>query len=57
MNLIICNENCNNQRDGYCQMEGSALITNALASPCCYFKAASSYKNPEDKTRNDGDVL
>ncbi|MCL2019689.1 MAG: hypothetical protein FWG70_08025 [Oscillospiraceae bacterium] len=38
MNLIICNEGCRHQRDGYCCLEGSSQITNALASPCCYYE-------------------
>lgn len=37
MNLIICNEKCRHMKDGYCCLEGSARITNALASPCCYY--------------------
>jgi hypothetical protein len=38
MNLIICNESCRHQKDGYCCLEGSSQITNALASPCCYYE-------------------
>ncbi|MCL2637731.1 MAG: hypothetical protein FWD48_05105 [Oscillospiraceae bacterium] len=38
MNLIICNEACRHQQDGYCALEGSSQITNALASPCCYYE-------------------
>jgi len=44
MNLIICGENCVNQKDGYCRMEGHSQITNALASPCCYFSEKKTAK-------------
>ena len=38
MNMIICNEKCRHQKDGYCALTGMAQITNALASPCCYYE-------------------
>jgi len=41
MNMIICNEKCRHQKEGYCNLTGSAQITNALASPCCYYEAAA----------------
>ncbi len=37
MNLILCSRNCRYQQDGYCCLEGAAVITNAAAAPCCYF--------------------
>ncbi len=40
MNLIVCSKGCKYQRDGYCCLEGAAVITNAAASPCCYFEAS-----------------
>jgi hypothetical protein len=42
MNLIICNEGCRHQKDGYCCLEGSSQITNALASPCCYYEETTT---------------
>jgi hypothetical protein len=41
MNLIICNENCKHQQDGYCSLEGGAKITNALSAPCCYYETGA----------------
>ncbi|MCL1867038.1 MAG: hypothetical protein FWF82_06480 [Oscillospiraceae bacterium] len=38
MNMIICNEKCRHQKEGYCGLNGTAQITNALASPCCYYE-------------------
>ncbi|MCL2077147.1 MAG: hypothetical protein FWH08_01925 [Oscillospiraceae bacterium] len=49
MNLIICNESCRHQRDGYCCLEGSSQITNALASPCCYYEDIQSVPDNEEK--------
>lgn len=40
MNLIVCSKDCKYQCDGYCCLEGAAVITNASASPCCYFEAS-----------------
>jgi len=45
MNMIICNEKCRHQNDGYCCLTGNAQITNALASPCCYFEEAGIKKD------------
>ncbi|NLJ17108.1 MAG: hypothetical protein GX346_08250 [Clostridiales bacterium] len=46
MNFILCNEKCKHQKDGYCSLEGSAMITNAVTSSanCCYFE------KPDNKT-------
>ncbi|MCL1832383.1 MAG: hypothetical protein FWG45_05680 [Oscillospiraceae bacterium] len=46
MNMIVCNEKCRHQEDGYCILNGMAQITNALASPCCYFESATSKSPP-----------
>jgi hypothetical protein len=46
MNMIICNEKCRHQKDGYCALTGMAQITNALASPCCYFEETPSRLPP-----------
>ena len=46
MNMIICNEKCLHQRDGYCALTGKAQITNALASPCCYYENDAKGKSP-----------
>ena len=37
MNLILCSRNCAYQKDGYCCLDGEAVITEAIASTCCYF--------------------
>jgi hypothetical protein len=53
MNMIICNEKCRHQQEGYCGLTGTAQITNALASPCCYYEATSKAtpkKNNSDKS-------
>jgi len=51
MNLIICNETCRHQQDGYCCLEGSSQITNALASPCCYYEDTKN-----EKTKNNQEM-
>ena len=38
MNIIVCGSDCRYQRDGYCCLEGRAVITNAVSSPCCYYE-------------------
>ena len=48
MNMIICNEKCRHQKEGYCALTGKAQITNALASPCCYYETAA--KRAPDST-------
>ncbi|MCL2071659.1 MAG: hypothetical protein FWH07_05430 [Oscillospiraceae bacterium] len=45
MNMIICNEKCRHQKEGYCALTGMAQITNALASPCCYYEEGAT-KSP-----------
>lgn len=51
MNLILCSEPCCHQKDGYCRLEGNAKITNALASPCCYFQSTDeNNKKKENKS-------
>ncbi|MBQ7835410.1 MAG: hypothetical protein IJ385_06460 [Ruminiclostridium sp.] len=39
MNLILCSRPCKHQQDGYCCLDGAAVITNAAATPCCYYEA------------------
>ncbi|MBQ8614138.1 MAG: hypothetical protein IJ416_08000 [Ruminiclostridium sp.] len=48
MNLILCSHNCMHQKDGYCCLEGVAVITNAAASPCCYYETAEDVKTEID---------
>ncbi|MCL2036048.1 MAG: hypothetical protein FWG83_01505 [Oscillospiraceae bacterium] len=48
MNMIICNEKCRHQKDGYCGLNGVAQITNALASPCCYYEGNSKGKSKKN---------
>ncbi|MCL2696905.1 MAG: hypothetical protein FWE74_02350 [Oscillospiraceae bacterium] len=55
MNLIICNETCRHQQDGYCCLEGSSQITNALASPCCYYEDRGAAGASTDSYINKGD--
>ena len=38
MNMILCSRNCQHQQEGYCCLEGRAVITNAVVSPCCYYE-------------------
>ncbi len=46
MNMIVCGSDCRYQKDGYCTLEGRAVITNAVSSPCCYYER--SPENPEN---------
>ncbi len=39
MNMIVCGNNCRYQKDGYCCLEGRAVITNAVSTPCCYYES------------------
>ncbi|MDR2531672.1 MAG: hypothetical protein LBC82_02395 [Oscillospiraceae bacterium] len=52
MNLIICNESCRHQKDGYCCLEGSSQITNALASPCCYYEETQSPRSNNNQNNS-----
>ncbi|MDR2559252.1 MAG: hypothetical protein LBC86_06900 [Oscillospiraceae bacterium] len=54
MNLIICNESCRHQQDGYCCLEGSSQITNALASPCCYYEETDKTSKGKMNDNNSG---
>ena len=49
MNMIVCGSDCRYQKDGYCSLEGRAVITNAVSSPCCY------YEKNDNKRRYHGD--
>lgn len=53
MNMILCGSDCRYQKDGYCCLEGRAVITNAVSSPCCYYQKnekAQPVGNTEDDT-------
>lgn len=48
MNFILCNEKCKHQKEGYCSLEGSAKITNAVTSSksgCCYYEGVVDIAN------------
>lgn len=47
MNFIVCSRSCRHQKDGYCCLEGKAVITNAVASPCCYYEERDSEEKQE----------
>ena len=49
MNMIVCGNDCRYQKDGYCCLEGRAVITNAVSSPCCYYER----KNDGEENGND----
>lgn len=58
MNMIVCNQACCYQEDGYCCLEGQAAITNAAAEPCCYFKERGvKGGDGNDKDRGDNKAL
>ncbi|MBQ3841274.1 MAG: hypothetical protein II820_01140 [Ruminiclostridium sp.] len=49
MNMIVCGSDCRYQKDGYCCLEGRAVITNAVSSPCCYYEKNNTVrKNGDD---------
>lgn len=50
MNMIVCSRNCRHQCDGYCCLEGRAVITNAVESPCCYYEERNG---ENDKNKKD----
>lgn len=50
MNMIVCGSDCRYQKDGYCCLEGRAVITNAVSSPCCY------YEQKENRTGDPGKI-
>jgi len=54
MNMILCNEKCRHQNDGYCCLTGSAQITNALASPCCYYEEIGEGEKKSANDKNKG---
>jgi|GEM_PF-866455 len=55
MNMIICNEKCLHQKEGYCALTGVAQITNALSSPCCYYEDMG--KDKKGGSVNDKNTL
>jgi hypothetical protein len=52
MNMIVCGSDCRYQKDGYCCLEGRAVITNAVSSPCCYYEQNEKVRreSPGDST-------
>ena len=54
MNMIVCGRNCRYQKDGYCCLEGRAVITNAVSSPCCYYDETDPKKNSGDGNEQSG---
>ncbi|MBP3857534.1 MAG: hypothetical protein IK990_18185 [Ruminiclostridium sp.] len=48
MNMIVCGSDCRYQKDGYCCLEGRAVITNAVSSPCCYYEKKSVQSGGND---------
>ncbi len=48
MNMILCSRNCRHQQEGYCCLEGRAVITNAVVSPCCYYEENISKRGKEN---------
>ena len=36
--MIVGGNDCRYQKDGYCCLEGRAVITNAVSTPCCYYE-------------------
>lgn len=49
MNLIPCNEDCLYQRDGYCNLETPAIITNNTGTGCIHqIKLDLKKKAPEN---------
>lgn len=61
MNMILCSRNCRHQQEGYCCLEGRAVITNAVVSPCCYYEekrdniSKSGKENILQKKDKDGE--
>lgn len=49
MNMIVCGSDCRYQKDGYCCLEGRAVITNAVSSPCCYYDK----RTPDEESSGD----
>ena len=54
MNMILCGSDCRYQKDGYCCLEGRAVITNAVSSPCCYYQKTEK-SLPPDTEENEAD--
>lgn len=53
MSLIHCSCDCRYQRDGYCQLEEAAEITNYTNSEGCLHFVPAKEPQTEDKTRKD----
>jgi hypothetical protein len=45
MTLVACSENCEYQKDGYCQTPENAVATNSTNNNCCYY-------NPKAQTQS-----
>ncbi len=54
MNMIVCGSDCRYQKDGYCCLEGRAVITNAVSSPCCYYEKSGGDAKREEKDERRG---
>lgn len=58
MNFILCNEKCKHQKEGYCSLEGSAKITNAVTSSksgCCYYEGIHANANANANANEIGE--
>lgn len=55
--MIVCGRDCRYQNDGYCCLEGRAVITNAVSSPCCYYeKTGKVDRNSDTKSSGNGQI-
>lgn len=54
MNMIVCGNDCRYQKDGYCCLEGRAVITNAVSSPCCYYEKNRKPDAAPDRDNDEG---
>ncbi len=54
MNMIVCGNDCRYQKDGYCCLEGRAVITNAVSSPCCYYEKTGKPGEVPDRDSDEG---
>lgn len=55
MNLILCNENCKHQKDGYCALEAPGTV-HMSSSNCCYFEC-ENIKTPDDNPPEVLDII
>lgn len=59
MSLIVCDQNCRHQRDGYCSLDVIKQLTNQTDARCGYFETpAASAKGAQGvPDSGDGDQL